>query len=279
MSKNYGSLFVVSTPIGNLDDITLRAIEVLNKVDICAAEDTRVSRKLLSRYDIDTKLTSYHKFSEKTKTTFLINELKSGKNIALISDAGTPLISDPGHYLLQAAIEIGITVIPIPGVTSVIAAASVSGFNLENLSFYGFFPRKEKEKKILLKKISSTSSVSIFFESGRRINKLLDTLSEELPAETGIMIAREITKLHETFYRGDIKTVKDLISQSEFGSKGEFVIVIEGIYETRENDISEEDRRVLEILMDKLDQKLAFELGSEILNKKRNDIYKIKIKD
>ena len=252
---------------------------MLNKVDVCAAEDTRVSRKLLSRYNIDTKLTSYHKFSEKTKTTFLINELKSGKNIALISDAGTPLISDPGHYLLQAAIEIGITVIPIPGVTSVIAAASVSGFNLENLSFYGFFPRKEKEKKILLKKISSTSSVSIFFESGRRINKLLDTLSEELPPEARIMVAREITKLHETFYRGDIKTVKDLISQSEFGSKGEFVIVIEGIYETRENDISEEDRRVLEILMDKLDQKLAFELGSEILNKKRNDIYKIKIKD
>ena len=107
----------------------------------------------------------------------------------------------------------------------------------------------------------------------------MDTMSDDLPAETGIMIAREITKLHETFYRGDIKTVKDLISQSEFGSKGEFVIVIEGIYETRENDISEEDRRVLEILMDKLDQKLAFELGSEIFNKKRNDIYKIKIKD
>jgi len=146
----------------------------------------------------------------------------------LISDAGTPLISDPGHYLLQAAIEIGITIIPIPGVTSVIAAASVSGFNLENISFYGFFPRKEKEKKILLKKISSTSSVSIFFESGRRINKLLDTLTEELPPEARIMVAREITKLHETFYRGDIKTVKDLISQSEFGSKGEFVIVIEG---------------------------------------------------
>ena len=123
------------------------------------------------------------------------------------------------------------------------------------------------------------SMTSIFFESGRRINKLLDTLSEELPPEARIMVAREITKLHETFYRGDIKTVKDLISQSEFGSKGEFVIVIEGIYETRENDISEEDRRVLEILMDKLDQKLAFELGSEILNKKRNDIYKIKIKD
>ena len=130
MSADYGSLFIVSTPIGNLDDITLRAIEVLNKVEICAAEDTRVSKVLFKKYNIDTRITSYHKFSEKSKTIFLVNEIKSGKDVALISDAGTPLISDPGYHLVQTAIEADIRVIPIPGVTSVIAAASVSGFSL-----------------------------------------------------------------------------------------------------------------------------------------------------
>ena len=279
MSADYGSLFIVSTPIGNLDDITLRAIEVLNKVEICAAEDTRVSKVLFKKYNIDTRITSYHKFSEKSKTIFLVNEIKSGKDVALISDAGTPLISDPGYHLVQTAIEADIRVIPIPGVTSVIAAASVSGFSLENFTFYGFFPHKEKDKKILLKNITSSSSASIVFESGRRINKLLNILNEGLPAGTRIMIAREITKLHETFYRGDIKTVKRLINESDFGLKGEFVIVIEGLDQISDKTLSQEDKRILDILVNKLDQKLAFELGSEILNKKRNDIYKIKIKD
>ena len=279
MSADYGSLFIVSTPIGNLDDITLRAIEVLNKVEICAAEDTRVSKVLFKKYNIDTRITSYHKFSEKSKTIFLVNEIKSGKDVALISDAGTPLISDPGYHLVQTAIEADIRVIPIPGVTSVIAAASVSGFSLENFTFYGFFPHKEKDKKILLKNITSSSSASIVFESGRRINKLLNILNEGLPAGTRIMIAREITKLHETFYRGDIKTVKRLINESDFGLKGEFVIVIEGLDQISDKTLSQEDKRILDILVNKLDQKLAFELGSKILNKKRNDIYKIKIKD
>ena len=279
MSADYGSLFIVSTPIGNLDDITLRAIEVLNKVEICAAEDTRVSKVLFNKYNIDTRITSYHKFSEKSKTIFLVNEIKSGKDVALISDAGTPLISDPGYHLVQTAIEADIRVIPIPGVTSVIAAASVSGFSLENFTFYGFFPHKEKDKKILLKNITSSSSASIIFESGRRINKLLNILNEGLPTGTRIMIAREITKLHETFYRGDIKTVTRLINESDFGLKGEFVIVIEGLDQISDKTLSQEDKRILDILVNKLDQKLAFELGSEILNKKRNDIYKIKIKD
>ena len=234
---------------------------------------------LFNKYNIDTRITSYHKFSEKSKTIFLVNEIKSGKDVALISDAGTPLISDPGYHLVQTAIEADIRVIPIPGVTSVIAAASVSGFSLENFTFYGFFPHKEKDKKILLKNITSSSSASIIFESGRRINKLLNILNEGLPAGTRIMIAREITKLHETFYRGDIKTVTRLINESDFGLKGEFVIVIEGLDQISDKTLSQEDKRILDILVNKLDQKLAFELGSEILNKKRNDIYKIKIKD
>ena len=152
MTKNLGSLYIVSTPIGNLNDITFRAIEVLNKVDICASEDTRISGVLFRKYNINTKLISYHKFSEKSKVNKLIDFLLSGKDIALISDAGTPLISDPGQFLVEAAIQNQIRIIPIPGVTSVITALSVSGFKLENFTFYGFFPRKSKERKVLLKK-------------------------------------------------------------------------------------------------------------------------------
>ena len=150
MRKDQGSLYIVSTPIGNLDDITYRAVDILNKVDICASEDTRVSRILFNKYNIKTKLISYHKFSERSKTNSLINHLLSGKDLALISDAGTPLISDPGQYLVEAAIENEIKVIPVPGPTSVISALSVSGFNLEKFTFYGFFPRKEKDKKRVL---------------------------------------------------------------------------------------------------------------------------------
>lgn len=279
MTLEQGSLYIVSTPIGNLDDITYRAVDILNKVDICASEDTRVSRILFKKYDISTKLISYHKFSEKSKINFLINLLKSGKDIALISDAGTPLISDPGQYLVEAAIENQIKTIPIPGPTSVIAALSVSGFNLETFTFYGFFPRKLKEKKKILKEIASSNGPSVIFESGRRLEKLIDTLSEELNEKCKILIAREMTKMHETFYRGKIKNIKDLMLASEFGLKGEFVIVLDSAVANQNDNLPYEDKRIIDILMNKLDKKLALEIGSEILQKKRNDLYQLKLKD
>jgi len=279
MTLEQGSLYIVSTPIGNLDDITYRAVDILNKVDICASEDTRVSRILFKKYDISTKLISYHKFSEKSKINFLINLLKSGKDIALISDAGTPLISDPGQYLVEAAIENQIKTIPIPGPTSVIAALSVSGFNLETFTFYGFFPRKLKEKKKILKEIASSNGPSVIFESGRRLEKLIDTLSEELNEKCKILIAREMTKMHETFYRGKIKNIKDLMLASEFGLKGEFVIVLDSAVANQNDNLPYEDKRIIDILMNKLDKKLALEIGSEILQKKRNDLYQLKLED
>tara|TARA_B100001113_G_scaffold343155_1_gene330158 strand:+ start:734 stop:1573 length:840 start_codon:yes stop_codon:yes gene_type:complete len=279
MTLEQGSLYIVSTPIGNLDDITYRAVDILNKVDICASEDTRVSRILFKKYDISTKLISYHKFSEKSKINFLINLLKSGKDIALISDAGTPLISDPGQYLVEAAIENQIKTIPIPGPTSVIAALSVSGFNLETFTFYGFFPRKLKEKKKILKEIASSNGPSVIFESGRRLEKLIDTLSEELNEKCKILIAREMTKMHETLYRGKIKNIKDLMLASEFGLKGEFVIVLDSAVANQNDNLPYEDKRIIDILMNKLDKKLALEIGSEILQKKRNDLYQLKLED
>ena len=279
MTLEQGSLYIVSTPIGNLDDITYRAVDILNKVDICASEDTRVSRILFKKYDISTQLISYHKFSEKSKINYLINLLKSGQDIALISDAGTPLISDPGQYLVEAAIENQIKTIPIPGPTSVISALSVSGFNLETFTFYGFLPRKLKERKKILKEIASSNGPSVIFESGRRLEKLIDILSEELHKECNILIAREMTKMHETLYRGNIRNIKDLILASEFGLKGEFVIVVDSAVTNQNDDLPYEDKRIIDILMNKLDKKLALEIGSEILQKKRNDLYQLKLKE
>ena len=278
MTKNLGSLYIVATPIGNLNDITFRAIEVLNKVDICASEDTRVSSVLFKKYNINTKLTSNHKFSEKSNVNKFIDILKSGKDIALISDAGTPLISDPGQFLVEAAIQNQITIIPIPGATSVITALSVSGFKLENFTYYGFFPRKSRQRQVLLKKIATSSGPSVLFESGRRLEKLFDSLTEVLEPNRRILVARELTKLHETLYRSELYKMKDILLDSEFGLKGEFVIIIDGCEEKAGDILIEEEKRILEILMEKLDRKLALQIASEILKKKRNEIYKIKMK-
>ena len=278
MTKNLGSLYVVATPIGNLNDITFRAIEVLNKVDICASEDTRVSSVLFKKYNINTKLTSNHKFSEKSNVNKFIDILKSGKDIALISDAGTPLISDPGQFLVEAAIQNQITIIPIPGATSVITALSVSGFKLENFTYYGFFPRKSRQRQVLLKKIVTSSGPSVLFESGRRLEKLFDSLTEVLEPNRRVLVARELTKLHETLYRSELYKMKDILLDSEFGLKGEFVIIIDGCEEKAGDILIEEEKRILEILMEKLDRKLALQIASEILKKKRNEVYKIKMK-
>ena len=277
MTKNLGSLYIVATPIGNLNDITFRAIEVLNKVDICASEDTRVSSVLFKKYNINTKLTSNHKFSEKSNVNKFIDILKSGKDIALISDAGTPLISDPGQFLVEAAIQNQITIIPIPGATSVITALSVSGFKLENFTYYGFFPRKSRQRQVLLKKIATSSGPSVLFESGRRLEKLFDSLTEVLEPNRRILVARELTKLHETLYRSELYKMKDILLDSEFGLKGEFVVIIDGCEEKAGDILIEEEKRILEILMEKLDRKLALQIASEILKKKRNEIYKIKM--
>tara|TARA_Y100001970_G_scaffold161304_1_gene197316 strand:- start:3303 stop:4145 length:843 start_codon:yes stop_codon:yes gene_type:complete len=277
MSRNSGTLYIVSTPIGNLNDITNRAIEILNKVDICAAEDTRKSVKLLNFYNINTKLISYHKFSEKSKTNNLIKELLSGKDIAIISDAGTPLISDPGRYLVNVAISEEIEIVPIPGPTSLIAALSVSGFITDNFKFFGFLSRKKQEREILIQEICTSGITSVVFESGKRINKLLNDMSTQLPEPTEILVAREMTKIHETFYRGKVLEVMKQLESSEFGTKGEFVLIVSAFEKELEEGFSEEDQRILEILLDSMPRREAFSLASKILKRKRNFLYQKKI--
>ena len=277
MDNKPGTLYIVATPIGNLNDITNRAIEILNKVDICAAEDTRKSIKLFNAHNINTKLTSYHKFSESNKTIGLIKELLSGKDIAIISDAGTPLISDPGRYLVNEAIEEGIEIVPIPGATSVITALSISGFNIDNFKYFGFLPRKKNEREVLITEICTSGITSVIFESGKRVGKLIDDISKELQEDVQILVAREMTKIHETFYRGTVLEIKEQLDSSEFGTKGEFVLIVSAFEKHLEEGFSNEDKRIMELLWDSLPQKEALSLGSKILNKKRNFLYQMKI--
>ena len=276
MSKNtkFGVLYIVATPIGNLEDISKRALNCLSSVDFCAAEDTRKSKILMNKYNITTRLVSYHNFSEKQKLKYLISNLKDGLNIALISDAGTPLISDPGYLLVKAAQEESIQVIPIPGPSSLISALSISGFPSDKFIFYGFPPKQQKAKQSFMKSLVSENRTSIVFESKRRIKDFLENLEGLCPGRK-VFIAREMTKLHETFYRGEINKVISEISLDENSLKGEFVIVVEGIKEVKKEILLTNDQaKVLEIILEKMKKKEALSLASKAFGLKKNSLYK-----
>ena len=213
-------LYIVSTPIGNLDDITLRALEVLKKSDIILCEDTRRSIKLLNHYKIKKKLISYHKFNEKKQLINIIQQFNEGKILSLISDAGTPLLSDPGRLLVNECIRNKVQIIPIPGVSSITTAVSVSGFK-EQFLFYGFLPKTEQELEKVLKTLSQLEISQVFFVNPRKINFYIKNFKKFFSGRK-ILIAREITKIHETFIRGEIDKLeifKNII-------KGELTIVI-----------------------------------------------------
>ena len=213
-------LYIVSTPIGNLGDITLRALEVLKNSDIILCEDTRRSIKLLSHYKIKKKLISYHKFNEKKKLSNIIKYFNEGKILSLISDAGTPLLSDPGRLLVNECIENDITISPIPGVSSITAAMSASGFN-DKFLFYGFLPKTENELEKTLSSLANNNFSQIFFLPSNKINFYLKSFKKFFP-ERKILIAKEITKLHEAFIRSEIKKIK-LFKNT---LKGELTIII-----------------------------------------------------
>ena len=276
MSKNtkFGVLYIVATPIGNLEDISKRALDCLSSVDFCATEDTRKSKILMNKYNINTRLVSYHNFSEKQKLKYMISNLKDGLNIALISDAGTPLISDPGYLLVKAAQEESIQVIPIPGPSSLISALSVSGFSSDKFIFYGFPPKQQKAKQSFMKSLALENRTSIVFESKRRIKDFLVDLEGLCPGRK-VFIAREMTKLHETFYRGEINKVISEISFNKNSLKGEFVIVVEGIKEVKKDILLSDDQaKVLEIILEKMKKKEALSLASKVFGLKKNSLYK-----
>ena len=203
MKLDTNSLYIVSTPIGNLDDITLRAIEVLKKSDIIICEDTRRSIKLLNHFKIKKKLVSYHKFNEKKQITNIIKHINQGKILALVSDAGTPMLSDPGRLLLNQCIKEEIKIIPIPGISSITAAMSVAGFN-DQFLFYGFLPKKENELNKVLQNLSNYTFSIVIFIPAIKINFYLNSFKKYFPNRK-LMIAKEITKIHET-YIGTVST-------------------------------------------------------------------------
>ena len=220
-----GSLYLVSTPIGNLEDITLRALRILKEVDLIAAEDTRQTRRLLTHYNIQTPLTSYFEGNQHAKADKLIERMKAGETVALVSDAGTPIISDPGYPLLRGCIDAGICIVPIPGTSAVITAASVSGLPLHNFTFEGFLSPKSGKRKRQLSALIEEARTLIFFESPHRLCRFLED-AREVMGERNIVVTRELTKKFEEIFRGTVTEALEKFQDTE--PRGEFTILIAG---------------------------------------------------
>lgn len=234
-----GNLYICPTPIGNLEDITLRTLRILKEVDLIACEDTRITQKLLNHYDIRTKLISYHKFSEKQKSSYLVELLNEGKNIALVSDAGTPLISDPGGELIKLVYENNIKITPLPGANSVVTALSASYTGNLPFVFAGFLPKTKKEKENFLLKYLNINIVA--FESPNRLVKTLEE-AREILGNRHATVAREITKIYEEIKRDSLEKLKDYYTQNP--PKGEIVLIIEAQEQEKDFDKAELEEKI-----------------------------------
>ena len=223
-----GTLYIVATPIGNLEDITLRAIRVLKEADLIAAEDTRHTQKLLNRYDIHTTLTSYHDHNKEEKAPVLVSRMLEGKNVALVSDAGTPGISDPGYFLINLAVHGNIPVVPVPGATAAIAALSISGLPTDSFVFEGFLPGKHAARIRRLEELRSEKRTIVLYEAPHRIHQAIDDALNVL-GDRKAVVTRELTKVHEEAIRGTLSEIQDRLATGT--SKGEFTIIIHGAEE------------------------------------------------
>ena len=235
------SLYIVATPIGNLEDITLRALRVLREVGLIAAEDTRVTRKLLNRYDITTSLTSYHEHNKLSKLPAMLNTLAE-KDVALVSDAGMPGINDPGYELVCAAVDAGVRVVPIPGASAVTSAIAVSGLPIDRWTYLGFLPRKRAERRRLLESLASEKSTLVIFETPHRLKAALSDILDAW-GDRRIAVCRELTKLHEEIFRG---VVSEALAHFD-SPRGEFTLVIEGGAESIPDE-SQQEAEAIEML-------------------------------
>jgi len=243
-SARAGTLYLVSTPIGNLGDMTHRAVEVLSSAALIIAEDTRHSRRLLDHYKISTPLKSYHEHNEAQETPKLVARLRAGDSIALISDAGTPLISDPGSRLVAAALEANLPVVPIPGASAVMAAIVGSGMSLERFTFLGFLPRKGRERSETMAEVVASHSTVVLFEAANRVGATLDALAEAGAGERPAVVARELTKQFEEFKRGSVAELAGVYRDAD--PKGEVVLVIAGAEKplVTESELSDAARKL-----------------------------------
>lgn len=268
-----GILYIVATPIGNLGDISARAVEILKQVDLIAAEDTRHSKTLLERFGIKSKICAYHEHNEEKVTSQLIQQLQNGESIALISDAGTPLINDPGYKLVVAAHDHHIQVVPIPGPSAIITALSASGLPTNKFIFEGYLPAKSEARKTRLNELKNESRTLVFYEAPHRIVESVKIMQEIFGAERRVTIARELTKQFEQIVRDNLSLINEKLACEEIKIKGEFVVIVEGVKEINVSDA--EALRISTILSEKLSPKDAAGLTAKITGKKKNEVYKL----
>lgn len=274
MTDLTGILYIVATPIGNLQDITQRALETFAQVDLIVAEDTRHSGLLLSHYGIKKPFFALHDHNEQEKAHILVEKLKQGSNIALISDAGTPLISDPGFHLVRQCREVGIRVVPLPGACAAITALCASGIASDRFCFEGFLPAKSKARKDKLENIAEEDRTLIFYESTHRILDTLEDMQAVLGEERYIVLAREMTKTWETITGNTIKNLREWLLEDPNRTKGEMVLIVEGKPKSDNNDkISSQAVKALELIAEELPLKKAAAIVAELYGYKKNALY------
>ncbi|MGR9035946.1 MAG: 16S rRNA (cytidine(1402)-2'-O)-methyltransferase [Gammaproteobacteria bacterium] len=274
MPAESGKLYVVATPIGNLGDMSFRAVEILKQVDLIAAEDTRHVKMLLNHYGINNKVVSLHQHNEDKVSADLLDRLKKGLSIALVSDAGTPLLSDPGMPLVRLVKDAGIEVAPIPGPCALIAALSAAGLPVSRFSFEGFAPRTSSERKTFFKEKLSSPFTWIFYESSHRILPSLRDMAEIIPPDRQVVIARELTKLHETILKTTLGEALAAVEQDENMRKGEFVVIVDGAPPDKsEQAVSPEQLKVLSVLLRECSIKTAVAMAAEITGVRKNLLY------
>lgn len=270
-----GTLYLVSTPIGNLEDITLRALKVLKEVILIAAEDTRHSGRLLKRYEINTPLLSYHEHNERARIPAILTALNTEQAVALISDAGTPLISDPGLKLVQAAFKAGHNVVPIPGASAILAALTASGLPSDRFLFLGFPPRKSKARQELLRSLASEPGTLIFYESPRRLRTLLEDTAICLGTNRPLVVARELTKLHETIWRGHAGEAGAAFAEAPLG---EVVVLVGGAMEGNTPALDQNVVRALDgLLAGGISASESARLLAKISGASRRELYRLAI--
>jgi 16S rRNA (cytidine1402-2'-O)-methyltransferase len=268
------ALYIVPTPIGNLGDMSSRAIEVLQQVSLIACEDTRHSGKLLSHFGISTRTTALHDHNERARAQWIVEQLAQGQSVALISDAGTPLISDPGYHLVSHVRESGFDVIPLPGPCAAITALSASGLPSDRFSFEGFLPPKEKARADKLSELKEDSRTLIFYESPHRIEHSLKTMLDVLGADRQVVMAREVTKTFETFLCGPVAEVLEKVSTDPNQQKGEIVLMVHGFHLCDDDGIPTVALNTLKLLCEELPLKKAAALAAQIHGIKKNALYK-----
>lgn len=272
--NHFGTLYIVATPIGNLRDMSLRAIDTLKTVNCIAAEDTRHSKPLLQHYMINTPLFALHQHNERERSMALLERLQQGDSIALISDAGTPLISDPGYFLVREARAAGISVIPIPGACAAITALSASGLATDRFSFEGFLPAKTKQRVQSLEMLCKETRTMVFYEAPHRVLDTLEDMREVFGEKRRVVLARELTKLYETIRSAELGELVEWVKNDDNQQRGEIVIMVEGanLSAPESADIVSAEN-LLKILMSELPLKQAVDLAAKISGLRKNELY------